>query len=68
MTLLSVNDVADRLAVSARQVWKLAASGRLPQPVRVGRCVRWRADLIDGWIERGCPAVADEARKVVTVR
>jgi excisionase family DNA binding protein len=53
--LLRVRDVAERLAVSTRQVWKLASSGRLPAPVRLGRSVRWRASDIDRFIESGCP-------------
>lgn len=38
---LSVRDVAELLGISTRHCWKLAASGRLPQPIRLGRSVRW---------------------------
>ncbi len=55
MELLSVRELANRLKVSTRHVWSLLSSGRLPEPVRVGRSVRWRADDIDQWIRLGCP-------------
>lgn len=53
--LLSVKDVARTLSLSARSVWKLLSSGRLPQPVRLGRSVRWRADELTAWMDAGCP-------------
>lgn len=55
-TLLTVREVADRLRVSSRQVWKLTSSGRMPAPVRLSRSVRWRASDIDRFIELGCPS------------
>ncbi len=57
--LLDVRAVANRLSVSARAVWKWAASGRLPSPLRVSRSVRWRESDIDRWIRAGCPARAE---------
>lgn len=56
MELLNVKDVAARLRISPRQVWKLLASGRIPAPLRLSRSVRWRMDLIDRWVELGCPS------------
>jgi prophage regulatory protein len=52
--LLGVREVANRLGVSTRQVWKLASSGRLPAPVRLGRSVRWRESDVSRFIECGC--------------
>lgn len=54
--LLTVQEVAARLGVSSRQVWKLAASDRLPAPVRLARSVRWRESDIQRFIELGCPS------------
>ncbi len=56
MELLTVKDVAARLRISQRQVWKLLASGRIPAPVRLSRSVRWRAEDIDDWVRMGCPS------------
>jgi len=55
--LLTVREVAARLGVSGRQVWKLCASGRLPAPVRLARSVRWRESDISEFIRLGCPAL-----------
>lgn len=40
--LLRVRDVADLLALSLRTVWRMAASGELPAPIRLGGSTRWR--------------------------
>ena len=53
--LLRVRDVAAQLKVSQRQVWKMHSAGGLPEPVRIGRSVRWRVDDIDRWVQLGCP-------------
>lgn len=67
--LLTVREVAARLGVSTRQVWKLAASGRLPAPVRLARSVRWRESDIADFIRLGCPALdAFESEKARRAR
>ncbi len=52
--LLRVGEVAGRLGISVRQVWKQLACRRLPQPVRMGRAVRWRDSEIARFIAAGC--------------
>jgi len=54
--LLTVKDLSQSLRISARQVWKLLSGGRLPEPVRLARSVRWRAADIARFIELGCPS------------
>lgn len=54
--LITVNDTASLLRVSRRQVFKLIASGRCPEPVRIGRSVRLNRQELLQWIEAGCPA------------
>lgn len=63
MELLNVRDVAARLKISPRQVWRLTRADRLPAPVRVGgsRSVRWRAADVALFIERGCSMKSYEA-------
>ncbi len=65
MELLTAKDVAARLKISPRQVWKLASAGRLPAPVRVGgsRSVRWRAADVAFFIEHGCDMKKCEAAR-----
>jgi excisionase family DNA binding protein len=51
--LLRDREVAQLLGVSRSLVWKLAATGELPQPVRVGgRAARWERAAIVGYVER----------------
>lgn len=54
--LLTAEDVGGLLNCSARTVRRMADSGRIPAPVRLGRLVRWdRQGLLD-WIAEGCPS------------
>ena len=50
--LLSVRDVAQRLSLCARSVWKMAAKGELPPPLHLGGSRRWRESDISAYIER----------------
>ncbi len=57
--LLTVEGVAHLLQISDRSVRRLVAAGRIIPPVRLGGCVRWRADELRTWIASGCPRVAE---------
>ncbi|MGH8191184.1 MAG: helix-turn-helix transcriptional regulator [Rhodanobacteraceae bacterium] len=49
--LLTVRMVADRLAVSPRQVWRMSTTGQFPQPITIGlRCKRWRAGEVEQFL------------------
>ena len=52
--LLTVREVASRLGISSRQVWKLQSAGQIPRCVRLGGSVRWRSTDIDQFISNGC--------------
>lgn len=44
--LLTVRDVAQLLAMSTRNIWRLKSAGRLPPAIKIGGAVRWdRADI-----------------------
>ena len=50
--LLTVNDVARKLSISQRTVWRWLAMGRLPEPIRYSAtCIRWRAADIQRHID-----------------
>jgi excisionase family DNA binding protein len=51
-----VNVVAQKLSCSPRHTYRLADSGKMPLPRRLGALVRWDLDEIDAWIAAGCPA------------
>lgn len=62
--LLTAGALAEMLALSKRTVHRLHSSGRIPNPVRIGKNVRWRASDIADWIEWDCHSRAEfDARK-----
>lgn len=62
-TLLTVRGVAQLLAVSIRQVWRLHEQGLLPKPVRIGGSVRWRQQDLVKWLDARCPATGPDGKK-----
>ncbi len=54
--MLDVQAVADLLDCSTRHVYRLADSGRMPRPARLGALVRWSHKSILAWIDEGCPS------------
>ena len=49
--LLTSQQVANRLAISLRTVWRLVRAGKLPQPVRFNRkLVRFKAADIAAYV------------------
>ncbi len=60
--LMTVDAVASMLAISTRQVYRLADGGRMPRPVKLGGSNRWDRLAIEAWIKDGCPEVR-RARK-----
>jgi excisionase family DNA binding protein len=54
--LVDVDNVAQRLLMSKRHVFRMEEDGLMPKAIRIGRLVRWRAADIDSWIAAGCPA------------
>ena len=50
--LLNAQGVAKFLNCSIRTVWRLVASGDLPQPLRVGRIIRWPREALIDWVDR----------------
>ncbi|MGB2819475.1 MAG: helix-turn-helix domain-containing protein [Phycisphaerae bacterium] len=57
--MLTVHDVARMLNCSARTVYRLTDSGRMPRPARLRALVRWPKATIERWIEEGCPKAED---------
>jgi len=53
--LLDVNAVARFLSCSARHVYRLADSGRMPRPQKLGALVRWDRIELEKWLADGCP-------------
>lgn len=57
-SLLDVEEVSSVLHCSTRHVYRLADSGKMPQPIKLGSLVRWSRDAIEVWINGGCEPVS----------
>lgn len=53
--LLSARELAQRLSLSKRQIFRLNSSGKIPKPVRIGGSIRWPQSEIKRWIAAGAP-------------
>ena len=38
------------LGISERTVWRLSATGELPEPIRMGSLRRWRRSTLETWL------------------
>ena len=56
LQMLTASDVAERLRISVRGVWRQVSIGRIPAPIYVGRLARWPLTTIKEWMEQGCPS------------
>lgn len=56
--MLTVGEVAQMLGVSARHVYRLADSGGMPRPLKLGGAVRWDRQVLERWIDGGCKRVS----------
>jgi predicted DNA-binding transcriptional regulator AlpA len=52
--MVNAQTAAAIVGVSRRSWWRFVSEGRAPQPIRLGRCVRWRLAEIRRWISDGC--------------
>jgi len=55
--LLNIRAVAQMLDLGERTVWRMADSGVLPKPLKVGSRRKWRRRELLAWLDNGCPAV-----------
>jgi predicted DNA-binding transcriptional regulator AlpA len=44
------------LNICVRHIRRMDAAHLMPEPVKLGRCVRWYVDTIRRWVEAGCPS------------
>ena len=54
-TLLDVKAVARMLGCSVRHCGRLADSGQMPPPVKLGGLRRWSPATLEQWIANDCP-------------
>jgi excisionase family DNA binding protein len=61
--MLDVSQVAEVFGVSDRHIRRLVDRDHFPQPVRLGRLVRWPRHLVERWIDDGCPGHAGQQKR-----
>lgn len=49
-SMLTAKDLAKMLGINLRSVWRRKADGTLPQPVQLGRSVRWVRKEVERWL------------------
>ncbi len=48
--LLTVNDVAKRMKLSTRSIWRLVDAGSIVSPIKIGGSIRWRSTDFNHWL------------------
>lgn len=50
--LLKVKQVAERMQISVREIWRLVAMGAFPRPLTISpKIKRWPVDVIQQYVE-----------------
>ena len=61
MQLLKLTQVEQRVGLKHSAIYRLMRAGRFPEPLKISsRCVRWRSDEIDAWVD-ALPRASGEA-------
>ena len=47
--LLTVQDIAKLTGLGVRTIWRLVSTSQFPEPVKIGRATRWKADEVRQW-------------------
>ncbi len=53
--LITADELAAKLALSKRTIYRLLSAGAMIKPIRIRGIVRWRAAEVEEWIAAGCP-------------
>ena len=59
-----VKAAASKLDLRAKTIRRMTDAGRMPGVIRLGRLLRFDLDLIDRWIDQGCPPLHRFSRVV----
>jgi predicted DNA-binding transcriptional regulator AlpA len=53
--LIDSREAMRLLKVAKRTLWQMHTTGKMPPPIRIGRAIRWRLEVLKQWVEAGCP-------------
>jgi len=57
--MMTADELARELQVSLRTLRSWNEEGRIPEPAKIGRAVRWPRETIVAWIAAGSPRRRD---------
>lgn len=52
---LDAGALARALRVSLRHIRRMDSAGKLPKPLKIGKCVRWIKAETEAWLAAGAP-------------
>ena len=55
--LFTIKEMAAKLKISPRSIYRLEDSGKLPKSIKIGASRRWIAKVVDEWFDAGCPTI-----------
>ncbi len=56
---ITAKELAKLLKISMRTLWRLRRDRAIPEPVTIGKSLRWDLNLITNWIATGCPSCSE---------
>ena len=56
--LADVEELAVVLGISPKTIWRMIDARRLPGVCRLGRIIRVDLEVVNRWIDAGCPALS----------
>lgn len=65
---IGIDDVAGMLQVSRTTIEVLLARGKIPRPVRLGRCRRWHREIVTRWMLEQAEKAASETPPEISDR
>lgn len=54
--MLTKREVANLMRTSTRTIERMCDEGRMPAPLKLGANVRWNSEVVQAWINAGCPS------------
>lgn len=48
--LMTVKELSELLKIAPRTIWRHVATGAVPEPIRIGRSVRWSRAKVEEWL------------------
>jgi prophage regulatory protein len=49
--LIKLSDVSAQVGLATSRIYELRAAGQFPEPIRIGRSVRWSEAEVQAWIQ-----------------